>query len=289
VLAGNESSAPNSFEAAFEKALPREIPKRDSELGRFILEAARQYSREIGGRPDGFRECVMDCIINRDKLKLFNEVHQHLQTVFMPNYEARLFEYYKSAEYLLLLSFLSYPFVGLATHVDPFILASTRLGSLDVLDYGAGIPFGIIHLLRTCPAKVRSVTLVDLDLVHAAFSEHILRSLAPGVPLTCFKLRDPESIPDFGSRRFNLLYGKDIFEHLKEPERVFRAMLSRADKECLGFFDLRHHGERYLQHVSPDVTYLAGIAKENAFEPAGEFAGLSVFSRSDAPCACGKP
>jgi len=277
--ADSQLTAPDIIGAALEKDLPQGISARDLELGRFILEAARQYSRAIGGRPDGFRESVVDCIIHRDKLRLFNEVHQHLQTIFTPNYEERLFDYYQSAQYLLLLSFLSYPFAGLAPHVDPFVAAATRLGSLDVLDYGAGIPYGVIHLLRTCRSKVRSLTLVDLDLVHTSFSEHVLKSLAPEIPLTYFKLRAPDEIPDFGERKFNLLYGKDIFEHLKKPDLVFHAMLSNAASECVGFFDLRHHGERYLQHVSPDVTWLAEIAQQYAFERAGDVAGLSMFCK----------
>ena len=277
MLADSKLTTADPITSAFEKDLPRDISARDLELGRFILEAGRQYSQAIGGRPDGFRECVVDCIIHRDKLKLFNEVHQHLQTIFTPNYEERLFEYYQSAQYLLLLSFLSYPFAGLASHVDPFVVASTKLNSLDMLDYGAGIPYGIIHLLRACPEKVRSITVVDLDLAHTAFSEYVLKSIAPEVPVTYFKLRDPTHIPGFGAQKFNVLYGKDIFEHLTQPEPVFTAMLSSAAPECLGFFDLRHHGKRYLQHVAPDVTWLAELAKRHSFERTGEVAGLSMF------------
>jgi hypothetical protein len=118
---------------------------------------------------------------------------------------------------------------------------------------------------------------VDLDLVHTAFSEYVLKSMAPEVPLTYLKLRDPDAIPHFGAQKFNLVYGKDIFEHLKKPELVFRAMLTSAAPECVGFFDLRHHGARYLQHVTPDVTWLAGLAKQHSFERAGEVAGLSMF------------
>ncbi len=276
----NASTPPDPFAAALGRVSG--VPVRDLELGRFILQAARQYSRQVGGRPDGFRDCLVDSIFNRDKVRLINEVVQHLQTVFMPNYEERLFEYYQSAQYLLLLGFLSYPFAGLPSHVDPFQLASTKLEQMDILDYGAGIPYGIIHLLLACPAKVRSLTLVDLDLVHASFSEYVIKSLAPEVPLTYFKLRDPESIPDFGARKFNLLYGKDIFEHLKEPERVLDAVLSQAADQCLGFFDLKHHGERYLQHVTPDVTYLIERAKARSFSLLGKYAGLSAFWRGDA-------
>lgn len=283
VLTGSQVTHPDPLSMALGKDLPSGIPARDLELGRFILDFARQYSQAIGGRPDGLRECVVDCIIHRDKLKLFNEVHQHLQTIFTPNYEERLFEYYQGAQYLLLLSFLSYPFAGLASHVDPFVVASTKLGSVDVLDYGAGIPYGTIHLLRACPDKVRSITVVDLDLVHAAFSEYALKSMAPEVPLTYFKLRDPDQIPELGAQKFNLLYGKDIFEHLKKPEPVLRAMLTSAAPECLGFFDLRHHGERYLQHVTPDVTWLAGVASQYAFKHAGEVAGLAMFWRGASP------
>jgi hypothetical protein len=268
--------------AAVAQGPPPGVCQRDWDLGRYVLETARRYSMEKGGWPDGFRQPLLDCIWRRENLRTFNEAIQSLQTIFMPRYEERLFEYYRSAEYLLLLSFLSYPFAGLASHVEPFVAAAAELDRLDILDYGAGIPFGIIHLLRTCPGKVRSVTVVDLDLVHTAFAEYLLRGLAPNTLLDFHKLRDTESVPDFGARTFNLLYGKDIFEHLRRPEPVFHALLSHSAQPCLGFFDLRHHGERYLQHVTPDVTHLVKLATDHAFEPAGLVAGLSAFRRGAA-------
>jgi hypothetical protein len=240
---------------------------------------AKDYSQKIHGHPDGFNSSVMNCILGRKDLKQLNEVSQYVQTIFMPDYENHLYEYYRFQQYLILLSFLSYPFVGLGSHVDPYIVAMREMDAIDVLDYGAGMPFGVIHLLRTCPEKIRSVTLVDLDLVHTLLVEHIIRALLPEINLVYHRMRDPNAIPDLGSRKYNFLYGKDIFEHLSEPGTVLRAVLSHANEECLCFFDFRDHGCRYLQHITPNLPHLAGMVTENRFQAVGQLGCMSGFWR----------
>jgi hypothetical protein len=278
-----KSLVPSSLKKAIRRVIHRKKRQRDLELGRFILESAKKFSHKIGGRPDGFHPCVMDCIVHQKNLKQLNETTQYVQTIFMPDYEKHLFEYYRFQQYLILLTFMSYPFVGLSSHVEPYIIASQKLDRIDVLDYGAGLAFGIIHLLRTCPEKIRSITLVDLDLVHASLVEHIIQNLAPKIEIIYHKLRDPNIVPDFGSKKFNFLYGKDIFEHLEKPENALRAMLSHAEEECLCFLDLKHHGKSYLQHITPDVTHLVHIVKENAFQEIGNVQGMSGFWRGSCP------
>jgi hypothetical protein len=151
---------------------------------------------------------------------------------------------------------------------------------MRILDYGAGLPFGIIHLLRTCPEKIESITIVDMDLVHTEFAEFILSDLCPDTRINFIKVTDPAKVPDFQDRTFNIIYGKDIFEHLHHPERYLRAILDGAEDICYCYFDFTDHGERWLQHVNPDLSHLQTITRDYFFKAIGKIGNLSEFVRA---------
>lgn len=263
--------------------IPKEVRKTEYELGMYILEKTKDFSRDRGGRPESLQTGrVKDCIFHQKCLSEMNEAHQYLQTALMPHYEQNLYEYYRQQQYLILLTFLSYAFHGpgcLASQIQPYITASSKLPSMRILDYGAGLAFGLIHLMRTCPEKVESITIVDLDLVHTDLVEYILSDLCSDTDITVMRVTNPQTIVDFGDRTFNLIYGKDIFEHLHDPEHHLRAMLARAQASCLCYFDFSDHGAKYLQHVHPQLSHLNEILYEFSFRMDGNTGCLSEFVR----------
>jgi hypothetical protein len=264
--------------------VPKTIRQTERELGTFVLEKTRDFSMRRGGRPESLQSTIVrDCILHQKCLSEMSEAHQYLQTALMPHYEQDLYEYYRQQQYLILLVFLSYAFRGpgcLASHIEPYIAASSDLSSMRILDYGAGLAFGLIHLMRTCPGKVDSITIVDLDLIHTDLVEYILSDFRSDTEVTVMRVTKPETIPDFGNRTFNLIYGKDVFEHLTEPERHLRSMLARAEDSCHCYFDFNDHGATYLQHVHPQLSHLHEIVREFSFRSDGNTAGLSKFLRA---------
>lgn len=253
---------------------------RHRELGMFILERAAAFSRDIGGRPEAL-SVIQDFILNPKFLREMNETHQYLQTVFTTDYERNLYEYYVQQQYLILLSFLSYPFGSPgAVDLTPFILGSKKLKKMRILDYGAGLAFGTIHLLRTCPDRVEAITMVDFDLVHTKLVEYIVSTNGGAKDFKIYKLRDAESVPAFDDRRFNFLYGKDIFEHLPNPERVLRTMLESAEESCICYFDFADHGQKYLQHVHPALSNLEKIMFDFSFTRTGYVGKMSEYTRN---------
>ena len=225
---------------------------------------------------------VMDAIMKQKNLKFLSEVSQYLQTAFMPHYEQNLFDYYKQQQYLILMNLLSYPFWGagsLVSFIEPYKIASNNIEKLRILDYGAGIPYGLIYLLKVNPGKIKSITLVDLDLVHTEFVEYILSRLWPTGNIDFIKVRDTDSIPNLGTRKFNFIYGKDIFEHLKEPDRHVRMILKNVEDICYCYLDFNDHGEKYLQHVSPQLLPLHNIMEEYSFKYIRRVGQMSEFVR----------
>jgi len=276
---------PEGPKALLRRFLVRKVaPYDEHELGVYVLQRAEEFCKGRGGHPEALQAVrLRKSILRQRHLEHTSEAHQYLQTAFMPDYEQSLFEYYQQQQFLMLLAFLGYPFRGpgcLCSHVDPFLVASSRLPGIRALDYGAGIPYGLIHLLRTCPEKIESITIVDLDLVHTELSEYILSQLAPDKEITFLRITDAESVPDLGGRAFNLIYGKDIFEHVHDPERLLRVMLDRAAPSCLAYFDIRDHGAKYLQHVHPQLSHLSRVVCERSFKSDGQVGGLSEFVRN---------
>jgi len=291
-LSRAKSLVPEQIKAPLRRLLDpqsREEPMSgyEHELGMFVLQQAEEFSASRGGRPEALHaECVRNAILHQKCLTQMNEASQFVQTAFMPDYERSLFDYYRLQQYLMLITFLSYPFRGagcLRSHVSPFVVGASRLSCVRALDYGAGIPFGLIYLLQTCPNKVESITIVDLDLIHVELSEYILSRLSPRTELVVLRVIDAETVPDLGDLTFNLLYGKDIFEHVHDPGGLLRAILSNAAPSCIGYFDLRDHGAKYLQHVHPELSDLLQVIDEYSFAPTGVVAGLSGFARTAQP------
>jgi hypothetical protein len=65
--------------------IPREYQKIEKEMGLYLLEKARDFSKDRGGIPEALNaNIVKDCIYRQRCLSTMNEVHQSLQTAFVP-------------------------------------------------------------------------------------------------------------------------------------------------------------------------------------------------------------
>lgn len=257
---------------------------REEAMGEFLLTTAAEFAQLQGGDISALsRPILREALRNKQALKLVGEAHQFLQTAFERDYYRNLFRYYHQQQYLLLLVFLSYPFRGpgcLGPYIEPYKAAARIVTEpLDVLDYGAGIPFGAIDLIRSEPGKVRSITVVDLDLVHSRLSEHVLVNLLGRENVRFVRTTDAETIPDLGGP-FNFCFGKDIFEHLNDPGSHLRNILAATAANAVCYFDFSDHGERYLQHVTPTLSPLAEILESQDFRQLATVRGMSGFGRA---------
>lgn len=256
--------------------------KTEKELGLFIIDQAKEFSRKIGGQSRGINHSIIKCLSNPAKIRNINAAHQYLQTAMMPDYEKNLYEYYRGQEYLILLTFLSYPFKGLGclrSYIKPYWEGANRLKKMRILDYGAGLPYGLIHLLRSKAECIESLTLADLELIHTKLVEFILNGFQNRIKIVYHKLNHPEQLPYLDKQIFNFMYGKDIFEHLKNPEGTLRYILEHADEQSICYFDFSDHGERHLQHISPKLNKLNDVMREFGFEKNRHLVGLSEFTR----------
>ena len=242
----------------------------ENALGEFVLNQLEAYSASVGGEVSGlasreFRETVY----RQTGLPHMNRAQQHFQTAMMPSFRHNLYDFYKAQEWLIFLNFISYPFQGsgcLDAQLVPYAESLNHADRLRVLDYGAGIPYGLLSLLKEFPERVDSVCIVDLDLAHTYFIEYLIRKLAPDAELRFHRLRNAQEIPELGHSQYSMIYAKDVFEHVHDPESLLTRLLdSCAAEQSVAFFDLRDHGPVTLQHVSPDLAGLNEVISERGF------------------------
>lgn len=252
--------------------------KINFEFANFILNSAIEYSIKINGDASSFDRRLRNLIINSEND--CNSIIQDILTAFMPNYENNLYQYYKNQEYLIFYRFLTYPFSGdLSNYFLPFEKALSRFKSNDILDYGAGIPYGLIYSLLNKKNAINSITLIDLDLIHLDFVQFLINKIAPNIKLNIYKIIDTDSFPKLEGK-YNFFYGKGIFEHLKNPLKNLKELMNYSKPEAICYFDFNDQGEKIYQHITPHIEFLSDEMIKMGFRSGGIVSGLSEFVRN---------
>jgi hypothetical protein len=255
--------------------------KKQKKLGYYLIDVFLDYIESINGIRSSFYPIVNKYVLRKRNLSSINKLYGDLLCMFIPDYEKNLYRYYKEQEYLILLTFISYPFLGplsLYSYFLPYRKAAKKFDKLRIIDYGAGIPYGLIDLLMNQPGKIETVTLIDLNLMHVEFLKFLLSRISPGLKINFLTLNNTNEFPDIPLKNNNFLFGKNVFEHLHQPENKLKRLLSYADDAgCLCYFDFKDHGIRYQQHVTPDITYLSQVMIEKGFKKTGLLKGLSEY------------
>jgi hypothetical protein len=250
-----------------------------SARGTLLMNYAREVCSQIGGNSEVFDARIAKRITEQDRRG--NEELQDLLEAFLSDYEGHLFEYYSYQQFFMLLIFLQYPFHEgwLWNYHEPYRRGAAQLAEMHVLEYGCGIPYGLIDCLLVQPGKVKSVSLIDLDLVHVNFAEFVIRKIAPEVSLQIYRLRHTEVFPELLGCH-NFCFGKDIFEHLRDPEGNLRKLLATSSEESVCYFDFSHHGLKVHQHISPDIAFLNQVMVEHGFKAGERIGSCTEFTRA---------
>ncbi len=273
------------FKNFIKKVIPRSILSYRSKLkakrgvnhdfANFILNSAIEYCKQINGDVSSFDRNLTRLIKNAEND--CNSIIQDILTAFMPDFKNNLYEYYRNQEYLIFYRFLSYPFSSdLSAYFLPYQKGLSKYETYDILDYGAGVPYGLINSLLKENNRIRSITLVDLDLVHVHFVEFLIRKIAPNVQLNIYKITDTNDFPSIEGK-FNFFYGKDIFEHLHDPLKNLKKLIDYSMPETVCYFDFNDHGEIIYQHLSPDLVFLSQEMTNMGFQKGNNIAGLTEF------------
>lgn len=253
--------------------------KRDEEFANFILNSAKEYSVYINGDSNKFSRKLETIIIKSEND--CNSIIQDILIAFMKNYEENLYQYYKNQEYLIFYRFLTYPFNSdMSSYFLPYERALSRTQNTDILDYGSGIPYGLIYSMLKNKNSIRSITLVDLDLIHLDFVQFLIKRIAPNIELRIYRLTDTNSFPKLEGK-FDFFFGKDIFEHLSDPLKNLKELIKYSKDDAICYFDFQDHGEKIYQHISPDINFLTLEMESMGFQVGNKICGLSEFIKMD--------
>jgi SAM-dependent methyltransferase len=214
-------------------------------------------------------------------LRATNRYLGDLWYLFAPDYATRLPEYYQSQELPLLMTLLSYaanPPLLESNYVEPYRLARQRLGRLSVLEFGAGLPHGLLwHVHRDGTSWCSRVTAVDIDATPARF-----------LAFWCERHRLAHtSIASEAGATVNLstiakadfVFAKDVFEHLSDPAGALEQVLTATAPRAVLALDLDDKGDVEYQHVSPRLQQLVPAVEHAGFALLGRTGNLSIFAR----------
>jgi hypothetical protein len=250
-----------------------------SDYGELFLTYIRDFCLSIGGNPLAFDRSLEESIrlCNDNSLK----INKELLDAFFPDYQNNLYKYYVLQQYDILYRFLQYPFLDptLAEYITPYNKGISKVGEVNVIEYGCGIPYGLIITLLSKPEKIKTITLIDLDLIHMDFVEFVIKRIAPTIDLRVHRLRDNNLFPEL-SGSYNFFFGKDIFEHLYSPEIKLKKLLSYSSEKAICYFDFNNKGQILHQHITPSLEYLFEVMRESKFVTGPNLFGLTEFSKN---------
>ena len=202
----------------------------------------------------------------------------------MPDFRQHLMDLYRMQQFCMMHRFLQYPFIEtedyMSKKIVPYERAEAKLQELHLVDYGCGLPHGLVWLLRRQPGKIRSVALVDLDLIALEFSESLVRELAPHVELEVHPLAGTDVLPKIRADK-NLVLAADVFEHLLEPEKAMRNLLASVTRSpSMAYFDLGLHNDAD-QHVCRDTGFLKDTVRNLGFQAMELDVWMTEFTKSN--------
>jgi methyltransferase family protein len=261
---------------------PTSEPTVDNAYYRYLRD---QYFAFMQARVPGMdRERFLAIVQRNIDPKISGSANKYvadLWDLFEPGYKQDFGPFYKWHEKLLFFRFLTY--AGnerriRENYAAAYELALQRLGHVDVLEVGGGVPHGLLYIVHQRGAAVcRRLTYVDLDVLHADFVAWYCRSA--GIELRQHRVTAARA-PAVPAGPYNFIFAKDVFEHLDKPEVLLDGLMKELAPDGLLAVDLEHKGEVVHQHISPDLPPLKDKLKAAGFELLATFGVLTVWART---------
>lgn len=204
----------------------------------------------------------------------------YLWELFEPTYRKDFDRYYKWHEKFYFFRFLLYATNEAAIERDyaaAYRFAIGRLGELDVLEVGGGVPHGLIHnIWKSGRDFCRSLMYIDINVLHADFVEWYCRD----VGLKLNQVRVPASIaPIVPDGLYNFIFAKDIFEHLDTPDYLLDQLIDRCRPGGFLALDLEHKGPVMGQHINPNLPPLKERLVAKGLRELVRFGQVGIWGR----------
>ncbi|MEO8681151.1 MAG: hypothetical protein ABI665_19030 [Vicinamibacterales bacterium] len=223
-------------------------------------------------------------------LRQSNRYLGDLWYLFKPDFPRRLDEYYKNQELQLTLTLISYatdPELLYGNYIRPYEIAVGRLGQFSVLEFGSGVPHGLLHTAHRSGASFCTrLDFVDIDSLPPRFLSWFCKG--HDVPHTWTRAIAGDAAVVEAGAPFDFIFAKDIFEHLVAPGPVLDQLLARASARAILALDLDDKGAVVYQHVSPALEPLKTRVEDAGFVLIEKTGNLSMYARGGSGSAQAK-
>jgi hypothetical protein len=199
----------------------------------------------------------------------------------LPDFRDRLDEYYKSQEAQLTMTFLAYAAQPQAlndNYMVPYRAMRERIAGVTVLEVGAGIPHGFLSLLFDAGAGwCDELTIVELDTIYARFTRWCCETRNVSFKHVLARAGQAPPIPPGAA--YDFVFAKDVFEHIDDPVKTIRDIVSVAKPAAFLALDLEDKGPVEYQHISPELSHLRQPVIDAGFRASGTTGHMTLFER----------
>lgn len=229
---------------------------------------------------DRFRSLLVG-YMDTNEVKRANTYAGDLWYLFRPDFADDFDTYYRWQEMLLLATFLQYArderFI-IENYVRVLDAPFKEFGPFSMLEIGPGIPHGLLYRPFHGENPVSRYTFVDIDAIHPAFTEWLLRRMGVHVTRIIARAAEPFSIP---GGPYDFIAGKDVFEHLHDPAHALRQILSAAGDHSILALDLedRGTGRQGPQHIDVRLAKHKAILTEAGWTERELIGAVGIWER----------
>ncbi|MDJ0763847.1 MAG: hypothetical protein QNJ97_12780 [Myxococcota bacterium] len=184
--------------------------------------------------------------------------------------EQQIRRYYELNQNLFIIRYLQYPMVYPDYLYDvsrQYVAVDSVLSEIRYCELGPGIPHGLFYLIfkrgRAAVQKIKSIEIIDYDLLYRDITLSLLQHLLPEATIIA-KTSAAIDPPNLETEP-NFFCGKDVFEHLHQPEKFLSAILATMAKESYLALDIEDHASDAYQHLSSKMSNLQALVKKNGY------------------------
>lgn len=205
-----------------------------------------------------------------------------LWNLFAPDYRNRLQEYYTHMQYHSTMRFLeksANPTLIQDHYVRPYQVARGRLRKFSVLEVGGGVPHGFVYeSLYNEDNFCDGLTLVEVDSIYTQFVEWFCWQRDIPFTLVTATAGETAKLPKYV--KYDFVFAKDVFEHLRDPKGMLNQILSAASTRAILALDIEDKGEAVYQHISPRLSPLKDVLNEGGYVAFSQTGNITLFCRA---------
>jgi len=209
-----------------------------------------------------------------------------VNNLILPKHQSpqQIATYYAFGQAIFVARYLQYPLTN-PTYLDvipqPYGFAYDNLEKIRYCELGPGIPHGLFFQAfthgETFADKIESIEIFDYPLIYRDITENLLRGIFPNAEIV---LQDGHPTnPPTPTTKPNFIVGKDVFEHVHNPDQVLARLLENMAVNAIVAVDIINRSPEDYQHVALELSHLEELIIKRGFTFKHDTSRVKIYTR----------